>query len=56
MKYVEVGEKEGATLVYGGRRVDRPGELPIDVCECMKLMYYCEIFCCRVFLGACSIH
>ena len=29
LKYVEVGEKEGATLVYGGRRVDRPGESTI---------------------------
>lgn len=25
LEYCEVGVKEGATLVYGGRRVDRPG-------------------------------
>lgn len=25
LEYCEVGVKEGATLVYGGRQVDRPG-------------------------------
>lgn len=25
LEYCEVGLKEGATLVYGGRQVDRPG-------------------------------
>ena len=25
LSYVETGVKEGATLVYGGKRVDRPG-------------------------------
>lgn len=25
LEYCEVGAKEGATLVYGGRQVDRPG-------------------------------
>lgn len=27
LEYCEVGVKEGATLVYGGRQVDRPGAL-----------------------------
>lgn len=27
LEYCEVGAKEGATLVYGGRQVDRPGRL-----------------------------
>ncbi len=26
VEYCELGVKEGATLVYGGRQVDRPGE------------------------------
>ena len=25
LEYCEVGKKEGATLVYGGKQVDRPG-------------------------------
>lgn len=27
LEYCEVGVKEGATLVYGGRQVDRPGRV-----------------------------
>lgn len=27
LEYCEVGLKEGATLVYGGRQVDRPGTI-----------------------------
>lgn len=27
LEYCEVGAREGATLVYGGRQVDRPGTL-----------------------------
>lgn len=27
LEYCEAGVKEGATLVYGGRQVDRPGTL-----------------------------
>jgi len=26
LEYVEIGVKEGARLVYGGKRVDRPGK------------------------------
>ncbi len=28
IEYVETGVKEGATCVYGGKQVDRPGMLP----------------------------
>lgn len=27
LEYCEVGVKEGATLVYGGKQVDRPGRI-----------------------------
>ena len=27
LEYCEVGVKEGATLVYGGKQVDRPGRV-----------------------------
>lgn len=27
LEYCEVGVKEGATLVYGGKQVDRPGSI-----------------------------
>ena len=34
LKYVEDGQKEGANLVYGGKRVDRPGEsCPLWCCD-----------------------
>ena len=34
LKYVEDGQKEGANLVYGGKRVDRPGEsCPLVLCD-----------------------
>lgn len=26
LEYCEIGVKEGATLVYGGKQVDRPGK------------------------------
>lgn len=27
VEYCEIGAKEGATLVYGGKQVDRPGRM-----------------------------
>lgn len=27
LEYCEIGVKEGATLVYGGKQVDRPGKM-----------------------------
>lgn len=27
LEYCEIGVKEGATLIYGGRQVDRPGKI-----------------------------
>lgn len=32
VEYCEIGVKEGATLVYGGKQVDRPGETS-DTCQ-----------------------
>lgn len=31
LEYCEVGAKEGATLVYGGRQVDRPGTVQASI-------------------------
>ena len=39
LKYVEAGQKEGAILVYGGKRVDRPGEsCPLWCCDPVVLV------------------
>lgn len=27
LEYCEIGVKEGATLIYGGKQVDRPGKI-----------------------------
>lgn len=35
VEYCERGVKEGATLVYGGKQVNRPGEERACVCICL---------------------
>lgn len=37
LEYCEVGVKEGATLVYGGRQVDRPGTIKTLTKESRRL-------------------
>lgn len=33
LEYCDIGQKEGATLVYGGKQVDRPGRIHTEVVE-----------------------
>lgn len=43
LEYCEIGVKEGATLVYGGKRVDRPGRTRAPSLEAATLTH---ILCC----------
>lgn len=40
LKYIDEGVKEGGNLVYGGKRLPRPGIITL-ITSCFHLLVYC---------------